>query len=51
MAMTLVMFRATRLHQTLPMQGLEELAFTPTINYVLVKYQDGMMSVLSMTIV
>ena len=28
------------------MQALEELVFTPTIKDVLVKYMDGMMSVL-----
>ena len=34
------------LHQTLSMQCLEELVFTPTFKDVLVKYMDGMMSVL-----
>ncbi len=34
------------LPQTLPMQCLEDLVFTPTVKDVLVKYIDGMMSVL-----
>jgi hypothetical protein len=34
------------LHQTSQTQCLEELIFTPTIKDVLVKYMDGMMSVL-----
>lgn len=35
------------LNQTSPMQCLEELIFTPTVKDVLVRYLDGMMSVLS----
>jgi hypothetical protein len=31
---------------TLPMQCLEELVFTPTVKDILVRYVDGMMSVL-----
>ena len=40
------------LHQTLPMQCLEQLVFTPTVKDVLVKYMDGMMSaVLSLNVI
>jgi len=32
------------LHQTLTMQCLQDLAFTPTVKNVLVKYKDGMIA-------